>query len=171
MLLITQWPLKRAAHFTSLVLVCVLWRPESLMDLSALWVSFGFAGNCYLINFLQVLGKCWPRPNILLNQVNILWYCDVDLFLQIFSGLVINRMYPITHVVKLYGFSVIVLWLIPLWLFWLQGSRKSSTVKCGYSMVRFSRHCNNTGRVKVRFWTHNRHPIPHPHRLVKGCLL
>ena len=35
-LVITQWPLERAAHLTSLVWVCVLWLPESLMDLSAL---------------------------------------------------------------------------------------------------------------------------------------
>ena len=37
MLVTTQWPLKRAAELTSLVWYCVLWRPESLMDLSALW--------------------------------------------------------------------------------------------------------------------------------------
>ena len=37
MLATTQWPLERAAHRTSLVWVCVLWLPESLMDLSALW--------------------------------------------------------------------------------------------------------------------------------------
>ena len=37
MLATTQWPLERAAHLTSLVWVCVLWLPESLMDLSALW--------------------------------------------------------------------------------------------------------------------------------------
>ena len=36
MLATTQWPLERAAHLTSLVWVCVLWLPESLMDLSAL---------------------------------------------------------------------------------------------------------------------------------------
>ena len=36
MLETTQWPLERAAHLTSLVWVCVLWLPESLMDLSAL---------------------------------------------------------------------------------------------------------------------------------------
>ena len=100
-------------------------------------VSLGFAGNCFLINFLQILGKCWLRPNILLNHVDTLCYCDVDLFLKVFLGLVINRMYAITHVVKLYWFSVIVSWQIPLWLFGLQGSRKSSTVKCGYSVVRF----------------------------------
>ena len=38
MLVTTQWPLKRAAHLTSLVWVCVIWRPESLMELSALWL-------------------------------------------------------------------------------------------------------------------------------------
>ena len=37
MLLTTQWLLKRAARLTSLVWVCVVWRPESLMDISALW--------------------------------------------------------------------------------------------------------------------------------------
>ena len=36
MLVTTQWPLKRAAHLTSLVWVCVVCRPESLMELSAL---------------------------------------------------------------------------------------------------------------------------------------
>ena len=35
MLVTTQWPLKCAAHFTSLVGVCVLWPPENLMELSA----------------------------------------------------------------------------------------------------------------------------------------
>ena len=34
----TQWPLKRAAHLPSLVWVCVVWRPESLMELSVLCV-------------------------------------------------------------------------------------------------------------------------------------
>ena len=38
MLVTTQWPLKRAAHLTLLVWVCVVWRPESLMELSALWL-------------------------------------------------------------------------------------------------------------------------------------
>ena len=38
MLVTTQWPLERAAHLTSLVWVCVLWRPESLTELSALWL-------------------------------------------------------------------------------------------------------------------------------------
>ena len=38
MLANTQRPLERAAHLTSLVWVCVLWLPESLMDLSALWL-------------------------------------------------------------------------------------------------------------------------------------
>ena len=36
MLATTQWPLERAVHLTSHVWVCVLWLPESLMDLSAL---------------------------------------------------------------------------------------------------------------------------------------
>ena len=36
MLATTQWPLERAVHLTSLVWVCVLWLPESLMELSAL---------------------------------------------------------------------------------------------------------------------------------------
>ena len=38
MLVTTQWPLERAAHLTSLVWVCVLWRPGSLTELSALWL-------------------------------------------------------------------------------------------------------------------------------------
>ena len=37
MLATTQWPLEGAANLTSLVWVCVLWLPESLMGLSALW--------------------------------------------------------------------------------------------------------------------------------------
>ena len=37
MLVTTQWPLKRAAHLTSRFWVCVVWQPESLMELSALW--------------------------------------------------------------------------------------------------------------------------------------
>ena len=36
MLATTQWPLERAAHLTSLAWFCVLWLPESLMDLSTL---------------------------------------------------------------------------------------------------------------------------------------
>ena len=35
MLATTQWPLERAAHLTSLVWVCVLWLPESLI--CAMW--------------------------------------------------------------------------------------------------------------------------------------
>ena len=42
MLATTQWPLERAVHLTSLVWVCVLWLPESLMDLSALWYCLTF---------------------------------------------------------------------------------------------------------------------------------
>ena len=38
MLVTTQWPLKRAAHLISLAGICVAWRSESLMELSALWV-------------------------------------------------------------------------------------------------------------------------------------
>ena len=37
LLVTTQWPLKRAAHLTPLVWVCVVWRPESTMELSVLW--------------------------------------------------------------------------------------------------------------------------------------
>ena len=40
MLATTQWPLERAANLTSLVWVCVLWLPESLMGLSALCLQF-----------------------------------------------------------------------------------------------------------------------------------
>ena len=42
MLVTTQWPLRRATHLTSLVWVCVVWRPESLMELSALCRLFGW---------------------------------------------------------------------------------------------------------------------------------
>ena len=45
MLVTTQWPLERAADLTSLVWVCVLWLPESLMGLSALWLYLYHAGN------------------------------------------------------------------------------------------------------------------------------
>ena len=38
MLVTTQWPLKRAAHLTSLVWFCLLWSAESLMELSALYI-------------------------------------------------------------------------------------------------------------------------------------
>ena len=38
MLVTTQWPLNRAAHLTSLVWVCVVWRSESLIELYALWL-------------------------------------------------------------------------------------------------------------------------------------
>ena len=37
MLVATQWPLKHTAHLTLLVWVCVVWRPEKSMELSALW--------------------------------------------------------------------------------------------------------------------------------------
>ena len=45
MLATTQWPLERAANLTSLVWVCVLWLPESLMGLSALWTLFEIASQ------------------------------------------------------------------------------------------------------------------------------
>ena len=38
MLVTTKWPLKRAAHLTSLICVCVVWWPGSLMELSALCI-------------------------------------------------------------------------------------------------------------------------------------
>ena len=40
MLVTTQWPLKRAAHLTSLAGVCVVWRSERLMELSSLCLQF-----------------------------------------------------------------------------------------------------------------------------------
>ena len=40
MLVTTQWPPMRAAHPTSLSGVCVVWRSESVMELSALWFRY-----------------------------------------------------------------------------------------------------------------------------------
>ena len=61
MLVTTQWPLERAAHLTSLVWVCVLWLPESLMDLSALcYIRFGFEMCRALVGFDS--GMCRPTP-------------------------------------------------------------------------------------------------------------
>ena len=50
MLATTQWPLERAVHLTSLVWVCVLWLPESLMDLSALCKVILAYSRCWLTN-------------------------------------------------------------------------------------------------------------------------
>ena len=54
MLATTQWPLERAAHLTSLVWVCVLWLPESLMDISALCEA------CYICTHCEPL---YPKRN------------------------------------------------------------------------------------------------------------
>ena len=56
MLVTTQWPMKRAAHLTSLIWICVLWWPESLMELSALWVAVNRDRNIReLVDSLSVL--------------------------------------------------------------------------------------------------------------------
>ena len=50
MLVTTQWPLKRAAHLTSLVWVYVLRRSESLMEPFALWTYLILKGISILHN-------------------------------------------------------------------------------------------------------------------------
>ena len=77
MLVTTKWPLKRAAHLASLVRVCVVWLPESLMELSALWFYYEkpllqllyFAPSCpmFFPLFGLVVSKMssvllWQRP-------------------------------------------------------------------------------------------------------------
>ena len=57
MLVTTQWPLERAAHFTSLVWVCVLWRPESLTQLFALWFEFLFSTKLKMDRWYLILVK------------------------------------------------------------------------------------------------------------------
>ena len=37
MLMATQWPMKRAPHLTVFARLCVVWRSESSLELSALW--------------------------------------------------------------------------------------------------------------------------------------
>ena len=62
MLVTTQWPLERAAHLTSLVWVCVIWRPESLTELSALcqfvWLVVPYNQTPFLEHYLAV-SWCW----------------------------------------------------------------------------------------------------------------
>ena len=74
MLATTQWPLERAVHLTSLVWVCVVWLPESLMDLSALWRLCGSCVNTVICgkwyNNKQWL-KYWNRPHCLNRVVPI----------------------------------------------------------------------------------------------------
>ena len=52
---------------------------------------------------------------------------------------------------------------------------KAGTVECRYNAVQYSKilHHNhrNWGRISIRCWIHNRHPIPCPGRRAKGCLL
>ena len=57
MLVTTQWPLERAAHLTSLAWVCVLWLPESLMDLSALLLNNAKLWCFVLISLDKLLSK------------------------------------------------------------------------------------------------------------------
>ena len=57
MLATTQWPLERAVHLTSLVWVCVLWLPESLMDLSELCRS-------KKTSKIHVTGLCEGNPPV-----------------------------------------------------------------------------------------------------------
>ena len=69
MLATTQWPLERASHLTSLVWVCILWLPESLMDLSVLCIflkifsRYQHDTNTFSYLFPGVhdmLGPLWP---------------------------------------------------------------------------------------------------------------
>ena len=57
MLATTQWPLERAAHLTTLAWVCVLWLPESLMDLSALLLNNAKLWCFVLISLDKLLSK------------------------------------------------------------------------------------------------------------------
>ena len=66
MLATTQWPLERAVHLTSLVWVCVLWLPESLMDLSVLcivcsafWKANIIKVELSIIKIGELLRKLW----------------------------------------------------------------------------------------------------------------
>ena len=72
MLVTTQWPLKRADHLTSLFWVCVVWRPESLMELSALRLSWLSFKSRYAIRCLNVV-ICTPH---FIDKItgNIIWY-------------------------------------------------------------------------------------------------
>ena len=88
MLATTQWPLERAA-LTSLVCVCVLWLPESLMDLSALWVESYWAchwkktfwvGGCDGIGGLAYLlfyAAYWSRQSRVFRHLSrsCFYYC------------------------------------------------------------------------------------------------
>ena len=60
MLATTQWPLERAANLTSLVWVCVLWLPESLMGLSALWALIIGIRGWIDIKGCEPIG-CWTQ--------------------------------------------------------------------------------------------------------------
>ena len=62
MLATTQWPLERAANLTSLVWVCVLWLPESLMGLSALWGAPLKFRNCSVIFTPHFTGNVITLP-------------------------------------------------------------------------------------------------------------
>ena len=54
MLVTTQWPLECVSHLTSLFWVCVLWRPESLTELSAI------CGNPLVCNQSLCWIRMWP---------------------------------------------------------------------------------------------------------------
>ena len=70
----TQWPLERAAHLTSLVWVCVLWLPESLMDLSALCIIMS---DIKLLTYFQT-SIMQPLKFTIEKQFYPTIYCSCD---------------------------------------------------------------------------------------------
>ena len=72
MLATTQWPLERAVHLTSLVWVCVLWLPESLMDLSALCCTEANISFWFMVYRLSIADKmCVPCHYIYENTNHV----------------------------------------------------------------------------------------------------
>ena len=74
-LVTTQWPLKRAAHLTSFVWVCVVWRPISFMELSALCLvwRYGMIASFIILKKISML-----RVNIPIS-FGIDWIIDENL--------------------------------------------------------------------------------------------
>ena len=67
MLVTTQWPLKRAAHLTSLVWVCVLWRPWKLNGAVCAMAKYLWTLMLMILSY----GWCVQKP--LKYQVGIKW--------------------------------------------------------------------------------------------------
>ena len=104
----TQWPLKRAAHFTSLVWVCVVWRSESLMELSALWLMViktpkdNYHLKCCQLIIVQRIDavqriQCWYVYWIVLVQTfndtcnGLVWCDNCVLFYNIWLASLLTR--------------------------------------------------------------------------------